>query len=49
MERVEQYKVVPVVVINKVEETLPKMQALCDEGLYFMQLSFTSISGAAEV
>lgn len=25
------------------------MQALCDEGFYFMHLSFTSISGAAEV
>ncbi len=40
MERVNQYKVVPVVVINDIEETLPKMKALCDGGLPIAEITF---------
>ncbi len=40
MERVKQYKVVPVVVINKIEDTEPTLQALCDGGLPIAEITF---------
>ncbi|MFI3174604.1 MAG: bifunctional 4-hydroxy-2-oxoglutarate aldolase/2-dehydro-3-deoxy-phosphogluconate aldolase [Bacillota bacterium] len=40
MERVKKYKVVPVVVINEIAETEPKMQALCDGGLPIAEITF---------
>ncbi len=40
MERVTQYKVVPVVVINELAETEPKMKALCDGGLPIAEITF---------
>lgn len=40
MKRVYQYKVVPVVVINKLEETKEKMQALIDGGLPIAEITF---------
>ena len=40
MQRVEKCKVVPVVVINKLEETAEKMQALIDGGLPIAEITF---------
>lgn len=40
MDRVQQYRVVPVVVINKVEETIPTLKALCDGGLPIAEITF---------
>lgn len=40
MERVQKYKVVPVVVINKLEDTIPTLKALCDGGLPIAEVTF---------
>lgn len=40
MDRVKQYKVVPVVVINDIAETLPKMKALEEGGLPIAEITF---------
>ena len=40
MERVKNIKVVPVVVINKLEDTLPTLRAMCDGGLPIAEITF---------
>ncbi len=40
MDRVQKYKVVPVVVINKLEDTAPKLKALKDGGLPIAEITF---------
>ncbi len=40
MDRVQKHKVVPVVVINKLEDTLPKLKALKDGGLPIAEITF---------
>ena len=40
MELVNKIKVVPVVVINKIEDTIPTMQAMCDGGLPIAEITF---------
>ncbi len=40
MDRVKQYRVVPVVVINTLEETVPTLKALCDGGLPIAEITF---------
>lgn len=48
IEKIGQMKIVPVVVLNSVEETLPKMQALIDGGLPCAEITFRTPC-AAEV
>ena len=40
MQRIDRYKVIPVVVINKIEETSKKLQALIDGGLPIAEITF---------
>lgn len=40
MERVDKYKVVPVVVINKLEDTVPTLKSLCDGDLPIAEITF---------
>ena len=40
MQRIDKYKVIPVVVINKLEETTKKLQALLDGGLPIAEITF---------
>ena len=40
MNRVKQIKVVPVVVINKLEDTVPTLKAMCDGGLPIAEITF---------
>ncbi len=40
MERVQKYKVVPVVVINKIEDTIPTLQALRDGDLPIAEITY---------
>ncbi len=40
MERIKKHRVVPVVVINKIEETLPTMKALCDGDLPIAEITY---------
>ncbi len=40
MQRIKKHRVVPVVVINKIEETLPTMKALCDGDLPIAEITY---------
>ena len=40
LEQIKKMKIVPVVVLNSIEETLPKMQALVDGGLPCAEITF---------
>ncbi len=40
MNRIQQYRVIPVVVFNTIEEVAPKLQALCDGGLPIAEITF---------
>ena len=40
LEKIKQTRVVPVVVLNTIEETLPKMQALVNGGLPCAEITF---------
>ncbi len=40
IEKIKQTKIVPVVVLNSIDETLPKMQALVDGGLPCAEITF---------
>lgn len=40
LEQIKKMKIVPVVVLNSIEETLPKMQALIDGGLPCAEITF---------
>lgn len=40
IEQIKEMKIVPVVVLNSIEETLPKMQALVDGGLPCAEITF---------
>ncbi len=40
LEQIKKMKIVPVVVLNTLEETLPKMQALIDGGLPCAEITF---------
>lgn len=40
MERVKQYKVVPVVVFNEMDEVIPKLTAMCEGGLPIAEITY---------
>ena len=40
IEKIKQTKIVPVVVLNSIEETLPKMQALINGGMHCAEITF---------
>ncbi|MCD8205265.1 MAG: bifunctional 4-hydroxy-2-oxoglutarate aldolase/2-dehydro-3-deoxy-phosphogluconate aldolase [Clostridia bacterium] len=46
IEKIKQMKVVPVVVLNTIEETLPKMKALVDGGLPCAEITFRTACAA---
>ena len=46
IEKIKQTKIVPVVVLNTLEETLPKMQALVDGGLPCAEITFRTACAA---
>ena len=43
LEQIKKMKIVPVVVLNTLEETLPKMQALIDGGLPCAEITFRTV------
>ena len=49
IEKIGQMKIVPVVVLNSVEETLPKMQALIDGGLPCAEITFRTPCAAEAI
>ncbi|MBE7087914.1 MAG: bifunctional 4-hydroxy-2-oxoglutarate aldolase/2-dehydro-3-deoxy-phosphogluconate aldolase [Clostridiales bacterium] len=49
IERIKQTKIVPVVVLNSIEETLPKMQALVDGGLPCAEITFRTPCAAQAI
>lgn len=49
LEQIRQMKIVPVVVLNSVEETLPKMQALVDGGLPCAEITFRTPCAAEAI
>ncbi|MFI3250662.1 MAG: bifunctional 4-hydroxy-2-oxoglutarate aldolase/2-dehydro-3-deoxy-phosphogluconate aldolase [Eubacteriales bacterium] len=40
MQRVQKHRVVPVVVLNKIEDTIPTLKALCDGGLPIAEITY---------
>ncbi len=46
IEQIKKTKIVPVVVLNSIEETLPKMQALVDGGLPCAEITFRTACAA---
>ena len=49
IEKIKQTKIVPVVVLNSIEETLPKMQALVDGGLPCAEITFRTECAAEAI
>ncbi len=49
IEKIKQTKIVPVVVLNSIEETLPKMQALVDGGLPCAEITFRTACAAEAI
>lgn len=49
LEKIEQTKIVPVVVLNSIEETLPKMQALVNGGLPCAEITFRTPCAAEAI
>lgn len=49
IEKIGQTKIVPVVVLNSIEETLPKMQALVDGGLPCAEITFRTACAAEAI
>lgn len=49
IEKIKQTKIVPVVVLNSVEETLPKMQALINGGLPCAEITFRTPCAAEAI
>lgn len=49
IEKIKQTKIVPVVVLNSIEETLPKMQALVDGGLPCAEITFRTPCAAEAI
>lgn len=49
LEKIKQTKIVPVVVLNSIEETLPKMQALVNGGLPCAEITFRTACAAEAI
>ena len=49
LEKIKQTKIVPVVVLNSIEETLPKMQALVNGGLPCAEITFRTPCAAEAI
>ncbi len=49
IEKIKQTKIVPVVVLNSIEETLPKMQALVNGGLPCAEITFRTACAAEAI
>lgn len=49
LERIKKHRIMPVVVLNSIDETLPKMQALVDGGLPCAEITFRTPCAAAAI
>lgn len=46
LDQIKQYKIVPVVVLKELDETIPTLQALCDGGLPVAEITFRTACAA---